>query len=554
MSFRPAGNVSRSHGLDAICWRCSRQMMAVMMMTATMTTTTMPMSRTTTTPRVTRMATPMHRTPARPFSHATVSLRLPLKSTPARLKPGYFISNHQLAVRAAEATATISSQAHLKPDPDPVLPHRRRQQRRQERQQQDTVSSAGSGAGTEARAGDRGAAAAAEDILPPNASSILTTESTRYPMSSLRRQLSLFLSLSKPRLTALVVLTAMAPYALYPVPDFLSPSIGLDTPSLSPLTLAFLTTGTALCSASANTLNMLYELKWDAMMSRTRNRPLVRGLISQRRALAFAVFAALAGVGGLYFGVNPTVAFLGAANIALYAGVYTPLKRVSWLNTWAGAVVGGIPPLMGWAAAAGEYATGDGSFQELLLTPEAVGGWLFAALLFAWQFPHFMALSWSIRDEYKAAGHQMLCWVNPARNARVALRYSLAFLPICIGLCAAGVTEWSFAFTSLPVNVWLVHQAVKFQRDQGFKGSARGLFWASVWLLPAIMVLALAQKKGMWSRVWRSVVGEPALDDDDDDDDDEEYDEDEDDSRQIARDAKAPDAQLGSAAPRIESP
>lgn len=318
----------------------------------------------------------------------------------------------------------------------------------------------------------------------------------------------------------LVVLTAMAPYALYPVPDFISPSIGLeDTPSLSPLTLAFLTTGTALCSASANALNMLYEPAWDAMMSRTRNRPLVRGLLSQRKALTFAVLAALTGVGALYFGVNPTVAFLGAANIALYAGVYTPLKRVSWLNTWAGAVVGGIPPLMGWAAAAGEYATGEGTFQELLLTPQAIGGWLLAALLFAWQFPHFMALSWSIRDEYKAAGHQMLCWINPRRNGRVALRYSIAFFPICIGLCAAGVTEWSFAVTSLPINIWLVREAVRFHRHEGFKGTARGLFWASVWHLPAIMVLALAQKKGMWRRVWRSVVGDPALEYDDEDDD-----------------------------------
>jgi protoheme IX farnesyltransferase len=346
----------------------------------------------------------------------------------------------------------------------------------------------------------------------------------------------------------------MAPYALYPVPDFLAPSIGLDTPSLSPLTLAFLTTGTALCSASANTLNMLYEPAWDGMMSRTRNRPLVRGLISHRKAVAFAVFTALAGVGGLYFGVNPTVAFLGAANIALYAGVYTPLKRVSWLNTWAGAVVGGIPPLMGWAAAAGEYATGDGSFQELLLTPEAVGGWLLAALLFAWQFPHFMALSWAIREEYKAAGHQMLCWINPARNARVALRYSAAFIPLCVALCAAGVTEWSFAVTSLPVNIWLVREAVRFWQHEGFKGSARGLFWASVWHLPAIMVLALAQKKGMWGRVWRSVVGEPALDDDDEYDEDEDEDEDEEDwSADTVKGMRAADAKLGVVVPRTES-
>ena len=384
---------------------------------------------------------------------------------------------------------------------DQDLPHRRRQAARRAASAAKAVSTV-----------------TPDTPLPKNASDILVEASTRQPVNSLRHQLSLFLSLSKPRLTVLVVLTAMAPYALYPVPSFMEPSIGLDTPSLSPLTLTFLTTGTALCSASANALNMLYEPAWDAMMTRTRNRPLVRGLLSQHRALTFAVVAALAGVGALYFGVNPTVAFLGASNIVLYAGVYTPLKRVSWLNTWVGALVGGIPPLMGWAAAAGESATGDGSFRELLFTRDAFGGWLFAALLFAWQFPHFMALSWSIRNEYRRAGHCMLCWVNPAKNARVALRYSLAFVPICVGLCAAGVTDWSFAVTSLPVNLWLAREAVRFWRHEGHGGSARGLFWASVWHLPVVMVLALAQKKGMWGRVWRSIVGEPDLDDEDDND------------------------------------
>ena len=321
----------------------------------------------------------------------------------------------------------------------------------------------------------------------------------------------------------LVVLTAMAPYALYPVPAFLT-STGIDAPSLSPLTLLFLTTGTFLCSASANALNMLYELRTDAMMSRTKSRPLVRKLISTRTAVLFAVGCAVTGTAALYLGVNPTVAFLGAANIVLYAGLYTPLKRVSAINTWVGAIVGGIPPLMGWAAAAGESATADGTWRELLFAADgsSAGGWLLATLLFAWQFPHFMALSWGVREEYKAAGLRMLSWVNPARNARVALRYSLIMLPLCVGLCVVNVTEWSFAVTSLPVNLWMVREAVKFWKHQGHKGTAKGLFWASVWHLPVIMVLALLQKKGMWQRVWRSVVGAP-----EDDDDEWEYVEDE---------------------------
>lgn len=227
--------------------------------------------------------------------------------------------------------------------------------------------------------------------------------------------------------------------------------------------------------------------------------------------MLFAVGCGLVGTAALYWGVNPTVAFLGAANIALYAGAYTPLKRVSCVNTWVGALVGGIPPLMGWAAAAGEAATGDGTFRELLFASDgsSVGGWLLGGLLLAWQFPHFMALSWPIRDEYKNAGLRMLCWVNPARNARVALRYSLVFVPICVGLCAVGVTEWTFAVTSFPANAWLVREAWRFYRHEGHKGSARGLFWASVWHLPVVMGLALLQKKGMWQRVWRSVVGDP---------------------------------------------
>lgn len=383
-----------------------------------------------------------------------------------------------------------SMKSHPYPQPeqqslDSVAPHRRRQARKLQQQQ------------------------TSESPLPPDASSVLTSAAAAQPTHSFRRTLSTFLSLSKPRLTVLVVLTAMVPYALYPVPEMLTPSM-TDTPSLSPLTLLFLTTGTALCSASANALNMLYEPETDAKMTRTRNRPLVRNLVSKRNAAVFAVAAGLVGAGGLYFGVNPTVSFLGLANIVIYAGIYTPLKRITAFNTWVGAIVGGIPPLMGWAAAAGEAATKDGSWRELLLATDgsSIGGWLLASLLFAWQFPHFMALSWPIREEYKAAGLRMLAWTNAARNSRVALRYSLVFIPICVGLCAAGVTEWSFAVTSLPVNLWLAREAVRFWKHEGHKGSARGLFWASVWHLPGVLMLAMLQKKGMWSRAWNAVFGE----------------------------------------------
>ncbi|KAK8850960.1 UbiA prenyltransferase family-domain-containing protein [Apiospora arundinis] len=508
MTLWPAGSAIRLSTFESICWRCSRRL----------NLNTLPKDGS-------------RKLSSRPFSQ-TFAPRNAIAARSSRLKAGYFLSNDfspaakdGRASRASASTVaddqgpsrttTISSSPATLAHTNQDLPHRRRQAAKRN-------AAAAANATASATATTPPSASSDGSLPAEDASSALTTSASKQAANSFRRQLSLYLSLSKPRLSVLVVLTSMASYALYPVPDFLSPSIGLDTPSLSPLTLAFLTTGTALCAASANALNMIYEPDTDSKMSRTRNRPLVRGLLSQRKAIMFAVLAGVTGVGALFFGVNPTVSFLGAANIVLYAGVYTPMKRMHWLNTWVGAVVGGIPPLMGWAAAAGESATGTGSFQELLLTKDAIGGWLMASLLFAWQFPHFMALSWSIREEYKAAGHQMLSWINPARNGRVALRYSLAFFPICFGLCAVGVTEWSFAATSLPVNIWLTREAVRFWKCDGFQGSAKGLFWASVWHLPVVIMLGLGQKKGMWGRIWRSIFGEPDLEDEEDWEEDEE--------------------------------
>lgn len=347
----------------------------------------------------------------------------------------------------------------------------------------------------------------AEAPLPLDASSRLSTLSSTMPASSIRRLLTTCLSLSKPRLSFLIVLTTATAYSLYPVPALLLPST-TASPSLSALTLIFLTSGTALCCASANALNMLLEPKYDAQMTRTRNRPLVRGLISKKGALIFAAAAGASGVASLWLGVNPTVAFLGGLNIVLYAGIYTPLKRISVLNTWAGAIVGGIPPLMGWAAAAGQSATGNGEWRELLFSEGSVGGWLLAGLLFAWQFPHFNSLSWPIREEYKNAGYRMLVWTNARMNGRVALRYAILCFPICAGLWWFQVTDQGFLVTSSIVNAWMVKEAWKFWRKEGHKGSARGLFWASIWHLPVVMVLAMVHKKGLWEGIWKRLNGE----------------------------------------------
>ncbi|KAJ4358890.1 Protoheme IX farnesyltransferase, mitochondrial [Ascochyta clinopodiicola] len=376
-----------------------------------------------------------------------------------------------------------------------VLPHRRRKRAKEAAAQSSTSE------------GSEGSEAYP---IPLDASARLADLATSQ--TSLKRLFFTYLSLSKPRLSFLVVLTATATYSLYPVPQLLS-TAATATPSLSALTLLFLTTGTALCSASANAFNMLMEPKFDAQMSRTRNRPLVRKLISTRGAVVFAVACGIVGTGALYYGVNPTTAVLGLGNIVLYAGIYTPLKRISVLNTWVGAIVGGLPPLMGWTAAASQYAH-DGTWEELLFGEGSAGGWLCAALLFAWQFPHFNSLSWSIRDEYRAAGYRMLAWVNPRQNGRVALRYALLMFPVCIALSYCGITDPSYIATSSAVNGWMAWKAWQFYRADGHKGTARGLFWASVWHLPIVMVLAMAQKKGLGERLYRSVFGYADIEDD----------------------------------------
>ena len=404
------------------------------------------------------------------------------------------ISNPSTVLPDSSTNATISESIAIKSGQE--LPHRRRKRLKEE--------SSGNNL--------------AEPVIPPDASAQLSSISSDLPATSLRRKLAAFLALTKPRLSFLIVLTTTSAYGMYPISSLLTldPSIApLPTLSTSTLTFLYLTTGTFLSSCSANTLNMLFEPKYDAQMSRTRNRPLVRGLLSSRAAILFAIGTAASGLSLLYIGTNPTVTALSASNIFLYAFVYTPLKRMHVINTWVGAIVGGIPPLMGWVAAAGQTATtGHDTWRDMLLSEDSIGGWLLGGMLFAWQFPHFNALSHTIREEYKRAGYKMMCWTNPARNARVALRYSVLMFPLSIGLWWTGVVGHGFLVGSSVANGWLVKEAYHFWKHQGAKGTARGLFWASIWQLPILLVGGLLTKKGLWDGVWRK-LGFGVEDDDD---------------------------------------
>lgn len=301
---------------------------------------------------------------------------------------------------------------------------------------------------------------------------------------NLFESIKLFLKLTKPKLTVLVILSSVCSYSL-------SPNI------LSVQELIFLTSGTAFCSGSANAFNMAREPDFDKKMIRTANRPIVKGLIKSINAYSFGIFTGTIGVMLLYFGVNSIVSVLGLFNIILYSWIYTSLKRYSILNTWVGAIVGSIPPLMGWAA------------SSLLSMPSA---WCLAGILYAWQFPHFNSLSHKLANQYKKAGFFMTSFVNPLLNARVSFTYSLMLFPLCFGLYYFKTTDIFFLIDSSIINgrlSFLAYQFWKIIKEINSKSTkkkdfklidikARKLFWFSIWHLPLIFILAMIHKKDQW--------------------------------------------------------
>ena len=202
-------------------------------------------------------------------------------------------------------------------------------------------------------------------------------------------------------------------------------------------------------------------------------------LCSPLHAFCFGLGTGIAGVGILATQVNPLTAVLGLSNIVLYTAVYTPLKRISIINTWVGSVVGAIPPIMGWTACTG------------YLSPEAL---ILGAILYSWQFPHFNALSWSLQADYSRGGFRMMSVTDPDLCRRVALRHSLAMIPICTLAPITGLSSWWFALDSLPLNLWFALLGWRFYHNADFQ-SARKLFRFSLFHLPLLLGLLLINKK-----------------------------------------------------------
>lgn len=273
---------------------------------------------------------------------------------------------------------------------------------------------------------------------------------------------SLYFSLSKFKLSALVVATTFAGF------EMTSQAANL------PL-LGWTLLGVGLSSFSANTFNQWIEVPFDSQMGRTRTRPLPTHRLSTLHAFQYGILTGLTGVGVLAWNVGWLPATLSGLNILLYAGLYTPMKRTSIGNTWIGAVVGAIPPLIG-------HIAGHGS-----LTWEAA---CLAALLYSWQFPHFNSLSWNLRSDYSRAGYAMASVLQPALLTRVALRHSILLVPLTLALIPLGSCSSWLALDSMLVNAGMIYLAALFKANPS-RDSARRLFFYALLHLPLLLALII---------------------------------------------------------------
>jgi heme o synthase len=273
-----------------------------------------------------------------------------------------------------------------------------------------------------------------------------------------------YIALTKPRITWLILMSTAVGYffgmkhAWRGLPDWL---------------LMFHTlVGTGLIASGTAALNQWYERHADSLMRRTAGRPIPSGKLSANRALWFGITLVIAGFSELVLGVNPLTGLLGAATMGSYLFLYTPLKQRSHLSTVIGALPGAVPPLMGYAASYGG------------LTSEA---WTLFAILFVWQFPHFLAIAWMYRDDYARAGIRMLPVVEPdgMSTSRQIVLYASTLIPVSLFPVLLGMSGRIYLVGSLLLGAWFLYTGVRVAFDRT-NVRARQVLLASVIYLPLI--------------------------------------------------------------------
>lgn len=269
-----------------------------------------------------------------------------------------------------------------------------------------------------------------------------------------------YVTLTKPRLNVLVVASSAAGYYLG----------SASTPELVPMAQAV--GGTALVAGGAAVLNQVFERDTDALMIRTRMRPLPDRRVAVEEARGFGIVLAGTGVALLAVAANALSALVAVATLIVYLAVYTPLKRRSAMSTFVGAVPGALPPVIGWSAGHGAIAA---------------GGWTLFAIVFLWQIPHFMAIAWMYREDYRRAGFPMLPVVEPdgRKTGRQAVLYASALVPVSLLPALVGLTGLAYFWIALVLGVALLWLSVRFAASRS-DGAARALFYGTITYLPLL--------------------------------------------------------------------
>ena len=277
-----------------------------------------------------------------------------------------------------------------------------------------------------------------------------------------------YVTLAKPRLNLLVVATTLAGYYMA-APHGLGWALLLHT-----------LMGTALVASGASAFNQLLEIEADGLMRRTRARPLPSGRIEPKRAKAFATVLSIAGLAQLAIAVNLLAAAVALATLLTYTVFYTPLKKRTSLATVVGGVPGALPPMIGWAAVRNN------------LSLEA---WILFGIVFLWQMPHFLAIAWMYREDYKRAGFPLLPIVEPdgASTGRQAVIYAAALLPLSLAPTAAGMTGIVYLVGAAVMSAGFFALAVRFAWHRATP-DARKLFFGSILYLPLLWILMVVNR------------------------------------------------------------
>ena len=277
-----------------------------------------------------------------------------------------------------------------------------------------------------------------------------------------------FVALAKPRLNFLVVASAMAGYAM----------AGME--GLGATRLLGTLAGTGLVAGGASALNQLLERDTDALMRRTRMRPLPDHRVQPREALVFGWALAAIGLLILAGTANVLAASVALATLLIYIGVYTPMKRLTSLATVVGAVPGALPPIIGWAAA-----------RDAL----SIEAWTLFGIVFLWQLPHFLAIAWMFRDDYTRAGFAMLPVLEPdgRSTARQALVYAAALVPVSLAPTLFRLTGALYFSGALILGVAFLWLTFRFARTRSTQ-DARRLFFGSIIYLPLVWILMIVDR------------------------------------------------------------